>query len=171
MACSPTLVRDESPKGLGGGPEVGTRSTIRSVEVDPWHNLRVNRVIAPSTLAPTAARYAHAVVSIAPSRILHTSGIVPIAADGTVPESLEEQASVIWTNLLAILDEAQMAVDNIVSVTTYVVSREGLARDLGVVMAARDRALDGHLAASTLVTVPALARSEWLMEIALVAVA
>lgn len=77
----------------------------------------------------------------------------------------------IWTNLLAILDEAQMAVDNIVSVTTYVVSREGLAQDLGVVMAARDRALDGHLAASTLVTVPALARNEWLMEIALVAVA
>jgi enamine deaminase RidA (YjgF/YER057c/UK114 family) len=102
---------------------------------------------------------------------LHTSGIVPIAADGTVPESLEEQASVIWTNLLAILDEAQMAVDNIVSVTTYVVSREGLARDLGVVMAARDHALEGHLAASTLVTVPALARNEWLMEIALVAVA
>jgi len=37
------------------------------------------------------------------------------------------------------------------------------------VMAARDVALDGHRAASTLVTVPALARPEWRMEIALVA--
>jgi len=38
-----------------------------------------------------------------------------------------------------------------------------------VVMAARDRALGGHRAASTLVTVPALARPEWKMEIAIVA--
>ena len=42
---------------------------------------------------------------------------------------------------------------------------------LGEVMAARDRFLDGHLAASTLVTVPALARPEWKMEIAVVAAA
>jgi enamine deaminase RidA (YjgF/YER057c/UK114 family) len=39
------------------------------------------------------------------------------------------------------------------------------------VMAERDRFLGGHLAASTLVTVPALARPEWRMEIAVVAAA
>ena len=39
------------------------------------------------------------------------------------------------------------------------------------VMATRDRYLAGHLAASTLVTVPVLARPEWLMEIAVVAAA
>ena len=37
------------------------------------------------------------------------------------------------------------------------------------VMAARDASLGNHRAASTLVTVPALARPEWLMEIAVVA--
>lgn len=126
----------------------------------------MNRVIAPSSLAPTAARYAHAVVSIDPARILHTSGIVPIAADGTVPESLEEQADLVWGNIRAIVHDAQMQIEDIVSVTTYVVHGE----DLATVMAARDRALAGHLAASTLVTVPALARSEWRMEIAVVAV-
>jgi enamine deaminase RidA (YjgF/YER057c/UK114 family) len=36
-------------------------------------------------------------------------------------------------------------------------------------MVARDRALEGHRAASTLIVVPALARPEWRMEIALVA--
>jgi hypothetical protein len=36
-------------------------------------------------------------------------------------------------------------------------------------MAARDTALAGHVAASTLVTVPALARPEWQVEISLVA--
>jgi len=63
------------------------------------------------------------------------------------------------------LRDAGMAVGDVVSVTTYVVVGE----DLSAVMAARDRALGGHRAASTLVTVPALARPEWRMEIAIVA--
>jgi len=58
-----------------------------------------------------------------------------------------------------------MTTDDLVSVTTYVVVGE----DLGAVMAARDAMLGEHRAASTLVTVPALARPEWRVEIAVVA--
>ena len=97
--------------------------------------------------------------------MLHTSGIVPIAVDGSVPTDLSEQADTVWRNLLAILEQANMTVNDVVSITTYVVVGEPLAP----VMAARDAALRGHRAASTLVTVPALARPEWRMEIALVA--
>lgn len=123
------------------------------------------QIVEPASLAPPAARYAHAVLCTGPGRWLHTSGVVPVAADGSTPESIEAQADVVWANLSAILDEAGMGVDDVVSVTTYVVA----GQPLGPVMAARDRALRGHLAASTLVTVPALARPEWQMEIALVA--
>ncbi len=98
---------------------------------------------------------------------LHTSGVVPIAPDGSVPEGIGEQADVVWANLMALLREAGMAPTDVVSITTYVVV-DHLA-SLPVVMQARDRVLDGHRAASTLVTVPALARPEWKMEIALVA--
>ena len=77
------------------------------------------------------------------------------------------QAEVVWSNLLAMLDDAQMTVHDVVSVTTYVVVDH--MASLGQVMAARDRALGGRRVASTLVTVPALARPEWKMEIALVA--
>ncbi|MCP5026919.1 MAG: RidA family protein [Actinomycetia bacterium] len=101
----------------------------------------------------------------APARLLHTSGVVPIGSDGTVPGTIDEQADVVWANLLAMLAEADMAPSDIVSVTTYAVVGE----ELGGVMAARDRALEGHRAASTLVTVAALARPEWKMEIAIVA--
>jgi enamine deaminase RidA (YjgF/YER057c/UK114 family) len=55
---------------------------------------------------------------------------------------------------------------NVVSVTTYVVP----GQDLGVVMAERDRALDGRLAASTLVVVPELAQPAWKVEVAVVAI-
>ena len=125
-----------------------------------------NHLVEPDGIAPPAAHYAHAVVSDAGSRLLHTSGVVPIRPDGTVPDGVEEQAEVVWANIAAMLAEAGMDAGDVVSVTTYVVTDEA---DLSGVMAARDRALGGRRAASTLVTVPRLARPEWRMEIAVVA--
>jgi len=127
----------------------------------------MNEQISPTSIAPPAANYAHAVLTTGAGRWLHTSGALPIAADGTVPEGIAQQAAVVWENIAAVLDEAAMGPTDIVSVTTYVVVGE----PLGEVMAARDRFLDGHLAASTLVTVPALARPEWRMEVAIIAAA
>lgn len=126
-----------------------------------------SRPIVPPSIAAPAANYAHGVITTGASRWLHTSGVVPIAPDGGVPNAIGEQAEVVWANIAAMLSEADMGPRHIVSVTTYAVVGEPLAD----VMAARDRFLGGHLAASTLVTVPALARPEWRMEIAIVAAA
>lgn len=128
----------------------------------------MNREIAPASIAPPAANYAHAVLSEGPSRLLHTSGVVPVGPDGSVPAGVAEQAEVVWANIAAIVAEADMTIDAIVSITTYVVADH--VGELGAIMAARDVALGGHRAASTLVTVPALARPEWKVEIAVVAV-
>ena len=125
----------------------------------------MNRVIAPDTIAPPAANSAHAVLSEAPSRLVHTAGVVPTAPDGSVPDDLGAQAEVVWANVAAILEAADMGPDDVVSITTYVVA----GHSLGPVMAARDRFLAGHLAASVLVAVPELARPEWQMEVAVVA--
>jgi enamine deaminase RidA (YjgF/YER057c/UK114 family) len=129
----------------------------------------VNRELPGAGLAGPAANYALAVVSDGPRRLLHTSGIVPITPDGTVPQDVADQADVVWSSILVLLTEADMVPTDIVSVTTYVVAER--ADELGVVMAARDRYLGGHRAASTLVTVPRLARPEWLLEVAIVAAA
>jgi 2-iminobutanoate/2-iminopropanoate deaminase len=128
-------------------------------------NTNMNEPVSPASIAPPAANYHHGVVATASTRLLHTSGVVPTAPDGSVPEDLAAQAEVVWTNIAAIVEGAGLAMSDIVSVTTYVV----MGSDLSVVMAARDRALDGHRAASTLVYVPALARREWKMEVAVVA--
>ena len=127
----------------------------------------MHREIEPFTIAPPAANYAHAVLCESPAAWLHTSGVVPVRPDKSVPETIAEQAEVVWQNLLAILDDAAMVPSHVVSVTTYVVV-DHLA-ELPAVMAARDRALNGRRVASTLVTVPALANPKWKMEIALVA--
>ena len=127
----------------------------------------MNTEITPSSIAPPAANYAHATLTVGAGRWLHTSGVVPTAPDGTTPDDIGEQAEVVWANIAAMLAEAGMAPSDIVSVTTYAIVGE----DLGPVMAARDRFLGGHRAASTLVTVPALAQPQWRMEIAVVAAA
>jgi 2-iminobutanoate/2-iminopropanoate deaminase len=125
----------------------------------------MNHQVAPTSIAPPVANYAHAVLSEAPAWLLHTAGVVPVRADGRVPDDLAEQADVVWSNIGAIVAEAGMEPADIVSITTYVVA----GTELGPVMAARDRFLGGSLVASTLVTVPALARPEWRVEIAVVA--
>jgi enamine deaminase RidA (YjgF/YER057c/UK114 family) len=125
----------------------------------------MNTPVTPGSIAPPAARYSHAVLSVGPGRLLHTSGVVPTAPDGTVPDGVGAQARQVWATIGTILEEAGMELTDVVSVTTYAVQGE----DLGAVMAARDEAMAGHLAASTLVVVPALARPEWRVEIAVVA--
>jgi enamine deaminase RidA (YjgF/YER057c/UK114 family) len=125
----------------------------------------MNHQIAPPHIAPPVANYAHAVLSEAPTRLLHTAGVVPVRPDGSVPDAVADQAGVVWDNIGAILAAAALEPGDVVSVTTYVVAGE----PLGPVMAARDGFLGGHLAASTLVTVPALARPEWRVEVAVVA--
>jgi enamine deaminase RidA (YjgF/YER057c/UK114 family) len=127
----------------------------------------MNTEIAPHTIAPPAANYAHAILVTNPARTLHMSGVVPTAPDGTVPQSLHEQTEVVWANIAAILAAADMAMTDIVSITTYVIDGEPLAE----VMAVRDRMLAGHRVASTLVAVPALARPAWRIEIAVIAAA
>lgn len=124
-----------------------------------------NASINPDSIAPTAANYVHAVKSVAMTSLLHSSGVVPIEPDGTTAPDVAAQARCVWRNIAEILEAAEMTPSDIVSVTTYVV----LGEDLGPVMAARDSALGEHMAASTLVVVPALARPEWRMEVAVVA--
>ena len=127
----------------------------------------MNSEIAPASIAPPAANYAHAVLTEHASAWLHTSGVVPVAPDRSVPESVEDQATVVWDNLLAILREAGMGPADVVSITTYVVAEH--IPSLPWIMQARDKALGGRRVASTLVTVPALANPAWKMEIALIA--
>jgi enamine deaminase RidA (YjgF/YER057c/UK114 family) len=125
----------------------------------------VNQEISPRSIAPPAANYAHAVLVTNPARTLHVSGVVPVQFDGTTPQSLHQQVEVVWENIVAILTEAQMTVHDIVAITTYVIDGEPLAE----VMAVRDRVLQGHRVASTLVAVPALAQPAWRIEIAVIA--
>ena len=127
----------------------------------------MNTPVMPSSIAPPAAAYSHAVLSVGVSRWLHTAGVVPFQPDGSVPDGLAEQIEAVWANIAAMLVEADMLVTDIVSITTYVVQ----GQDLAAVIAGRDRAMGGHRPASTMLVVPELIRPEWKVEVAVVAAA
>ena len=126
----------------------------------------VNRQINPSSIAPPAANYAHAVLErTADALVAHVRG----RADGARRDDPRRRRGPggAWCGRTSPRCSTRPAWSpaDIVSVTTYVVVGEPLAD----VMAARDEFLGGHRAASTLVTVPELARPQWRMEVAIVA--
>lgn len=85
--------------------------------------------------------------------------------DGTMCATEEEQHEQAWRNLIAVLGEAGYGVKDLIEVTVYVTGRSGVP----LFRATRDRMLEGHLVATTLVIAAGLASSDWQVEIAAVA--
>ena len=121
------------------------------------------RMLAPPTIAPPFARYAHGVEVPAGHRLVVTSGQLGLAADGSVPEGAAAQAAICFANLDAILAEAGADRAAVVRLNAYVTDRAHMAG----YMAARDAWLAGvdRLPASTLVIVSGFTRPEFVVEI------
>lgn len=123
------------------------------------------KLVNPSTTAAPVGPYSHAVLTPRDHEWLHIAGQVGMAPDGSVPASFADQAHLCWRNLIAVLEAGGMAVENLVKVTTFVVD----AADLPTLGPIRLAYLGEHRPAATLIVVPALARSEWKIEIEAVA--
>ncbi|MDP9137591.1 MAG: RidA family protein [Pseudomonadota bacterium] len=113
------------------------------------------------------SNYSQAVELSAGSRILHVSGQVGAALDGTFPESEEEQHELAWRNVLAILKASGMTARNLVDCHVYITRPESI----GLYRRVRDRMLEGAKPAATLLVVAGLADPKLLVEIAAVAAA
>lgn len=125
------------------------------------------RSLNPSTIATPLALYAHGVELPAGARIIRTSGQLGLAADGSVPASVEDQAGICFANIRAILAEGGMDVEDICHISAWLTNRA----DLPAYMAARDAFLSGAvvLPASTLLLVAGFSRLEFKVEIEVMA--
>ena len=115
--------------------------------------------------APTAD-YAHAVELRGAERLLFTAGTMGLDPAGAAGASLAEQLALVWANVRAILAAADMTVDHIVRVTSYL--RDGAFAEANA--AARVAALGGRPVATTAVVVGTLS-DDWLVELEIVAAA
>jgi len=122
--------------------------------------------IKPSTVGQTAAKYAHAILTENPTRWVHTSGVIPVAADGSTPVDAVEQAQLVWANIAAMLAEAGMGPADVIATVSYIVVGSG---DVRTIMGAREAYLGGRHASSTVVPVQSLVHPDWLVEVSVIA--
>ena len=121
----------------------------------------------PNALFAPYANYAHAVEVAAGSRLLFISGLNGYESDGqTMPSDFEGQAELIWSHLETILQEADMSVENLVSLRFYLAHP---ALDTANVTVLKQR-LGTHHTARTVVCAGML-EPGWLVEIEAVAAA
>ena len=119
----------------------------------------------PSAIHSPLGRYTHAIEVPRDARLLIVSGQIGIKPDGTLVEGIEGQLRQIWENISAILASANMTLNNIVRVMTFVTRPEHFAVHPRI----RGEFLGEHLAAATGVCVSALATPEILCEIEVIA--
>ncbi|NKL01973.1 RidA family protein [Rhizobium leguminosarum bv. viciae] len=108
--------------------------------------------------------YIHALEVRQPSRLLFVSGTMGLDQQGMAAADLDGQLELIWSNLRTILTSADMTVENIVRLTSYL--RDGAFMEAN--QNARLRALDGRAVPTTAIIVETL-RDDWLVEIEIVA--
>jgi enamine deaminase RidA (YjgF/YER057c/UK114 family) len=99
-------------------------------------------------------------------RLLFISGQIPESSTGAVPPDFKSQARLVWSNLLAQLTVADMAVSNLVKVTIFLSSRAYADENREI----RQEALGDHAPALTVI-ITGIFDEEWLLEIEAIAVA
>lgn len=115
---------------------------------------------------PATDDYVHALEVRGAQRLLFVSGTMGLKADGTPGADLEEQLELIWSNIRAILASADMSLDNVVRLTSYLTDPAFAEANA----ASRVAALGGRVIPTTAIVVQTLV-SDWLVEIEVIAAA
>lgn len=119
----------------------------------------------PTSIPAPSGSYIHGIDVPANARLLFIAGQTPGRADGTVPESFDEQVEVVWQRIGAILAEGGMSYGDLVKVQTFVTKPEHMPKT----GAARKRFLGEHRPTATLVCITSLADPRYMVEIEAIA--
>ena len=119
--------------------------------------------LSPDNIAPPFARYSHGVIVPEGYHLILTSGQLGVAEDGSVPDSAEAQADIVFANLTAILAAGGATAAHVLRLNAFVTDRASMQG----YMAARDRWLADvmRLPTSTLVIVSGFTRPEFKVEV------
>jgi len=115
---------------------------------------------------PATADYVHAMEVQEPKRLLYVAGTMGLDERGVAGKTLGEQLDLIWSNIRTILASADMTVDNIVRLTSYL--RDPAYAEENA--KARVKALNGRVIPTTGIVAQTLS-SDWLVEIEVIAAA
>jgi 2-iminobutanoate/2-iminopropanoate deaminase len=124
------------------------------------------RTITAADGPAASGGYCQAVEIKNATRMLYVSGQIPADTDGNVPECFEDQARLVWANIGKQLRAAEMTLENIVKVTTFLSGRDHREANSKV----RQEVL-GNIAPALTVIISGIFDEAWLLEIEVVAAA
>jgi 2-iminobutanoate/2-iminopropanoate deaminase len=108
--------------------------------------------------------YSQALETTNSNRRLYISGQIPMTRSGALPESFGEQAELVWANIFAQLEAADMTIGNLVKVTIFLSDRKYALEN----RQARQNALGNHAPALTVI-IAGIFDEAWLLEIEAIA--
>ncbi len=115
----------------------------------------------PENIVQPFSRYSEGAEAPAGARWLYIAGQVGVHPDGSIAQGAEAQVEQAWLNLIAVLETAEMGVEDLVKVNTYITRPE----DVDVNRRIRDRMLKDAGPPVTMVRVAGLSHPEWLVEV------
>jgi len=118
-----------------------------------------------STAGPDASGgYSQAVIVEGASKFLFVSGQIPESVDGVVPDDFESQCRMVWANVVAQIEAAEMTITNLTKVTIFLSTRK--YADINSMV--RQEILGEHRPALTVI-IAGIFNEKWLLEIEAVA--
>jgi enamine deaminase RidA (YjgF/YER057c/UK114 family) len=121
--------------------------------------------VNPPAVHTPGGAYSHTAVVPGGTELVFVSGQVGVRPDGTLPESVAEQADQVFANITALLRAHGLDVRALVKLTMFIVA----GRDIQAVRDARAKYLGSHKPASTAVFVSQLVDPAWHVEVEAVA--
>ncbi|MFI6743580.1 RidA family protein [Nonomuraea sp. NPDC050451] len=121
-------------------------------------------MITPGPVVPDGGGYVHSYEITAPARVVHISGQIPVAPDGAVPEGFAAQCRQVWANVAAVLAHHDMALSDLVKVTTFLSDRAYRAENSAI----RREVLGDHAPALTVI-ITGIYDDAWMLEIEAIA--
>jgi len=115
----------------------------------------------PPTVPAPASHSAQVVEVRDASRWLEISGQIGVTPDGKLAGDARAQVRQCFANIIAVLHAKDMKLENLLKITVFLTD----ANDMPAFREVRDEMLAGHLCASTLLVISALARPELVVEI------
>jgi 2-iminobutanoate/2-iminopropanoate deaminase len=116
-------------------------------------------------VANQIGKYSDAVEVRSHLRWLFTSGTPGLSISGSLPSDITGQSEIAWGHILKMLENAAMAITDVVKVTQYLARSE----DIAAYAAVRTRFVGNARPASMLLVVPQLVRPEFLIEVEVIA--
>jgi len=124
-----------------------------------------NRFHNPDSVRPPGNNYTHSVEVEAGSRTLYVAGQTGVDPDGNIPDGIEAQAEVAFSNLVKILESSGFGLEDVVFMKSSLTRRE----DRDGYQKVRSRVWGDHKPASTFLLVSGLANPKFLVEVEAIA--